>query len=67
MQDDTYPVVKEDDTCPNWECTGGEILAPMRECWYCKYSDFRKDINEHRTHSVCRFPLNCSDGQEKER
>jgi hypothetical protein len=60
MQDDIYLVVREDDTCPHWECTGGESLAPMRECWYCKYSDFRKDISKHRTHSVCRCSINRS-------
>lgn len=67
MPADTYPVVREDDTCPHWECTGGESLAPMRECWYCKYSDFRKDISEHRIRSVCRCPVNRSDEEEKER
>jgi hypothetical protein len=65
---DTYPVVREDDTCLYWEYTGGESLALMRECWYCKYSDFRKDISEHRTRSVFRCPANQSDEeQEKSR
>ncbi len=67
MPDDTYPVVREDETCPHGECAGGEGLAPMRECWYCKYSDFRKDISEHRTSSVCRCPMNRSDGEEERR
>ena len=67
MPDDTYPVVREDDTCPHWECTGGESLAPMRECWYCKYSDFRKDTRVHRTSSVCRCPVNQSDQEKKVR
>jgi len=56
VPDAPYPEVREDDTCPHWECTGGETLVPMRECWYCKYSDFRKDISEHRARSVCRCP-----------
>jgi len=60
MTNDTYPVVRENDTCPHWEYIGGESLAPMRECWYCKYSDFRKDVNKHLTRSVCRCPLNRS-------
>ena len=66
ITDDTYPVVREDDTCPHWEYAGGESLAPMRECWYCKFSDFRKNISEHRTHSVCRCPVNRNE-EEKER
>ncbi len=66
MKYDTCPVVREEDTCPHWECTESESLAPMRECWYCKYSDFRKDISEHRTQSVCRCPINPGDGDEKE-
>jgi len=56
--DGTYPVVREDDTCPHWECYGDESLTPMRECWYCKHSDFRKDIIEHKLSSVCRYPIN---------
>ncbi len=66
MPDDAYPLVRENDTCPHWECTAGESLAPMRECWYCKYSDFRKDISEHRTSSVCRRPIKQDDEEEKE-
>jgi hypothetical protein len=61
MSKDSYPVVREDDTCPHWTFTGGDSLAPMRECWYCKYSDFRKDISEHRAQSVCRRPTKSSD------
>ncbi len=67
MTADTYPVVREDDTCPHWECTGGESLAPMRECWHCKYSDFRKDMSEHRTHSVCHYLMNRSDEEEEKK
>jgi len=67
MPDDNCPVVREDDTCPHWERTGGGTLAPMRECWYCKYSDFRKDISEHRTHSVCRCSENRSDKEENDK
>ena len=60
----TYRVVREDDTCHKWECIEGELLAYMHECWYCKYSDFRKDISKHRTLSVCRCPLNPSAEEE---
>ena len=52
------PVVAEDDSCPYWESAGGTNLAPMHECWYCKYSDFRVETKVHRTHSVCHCPEN---------
>jgi len=55
MQDDTYPVVKEDDTCPYWEYTGGESLAPMRECWYCKYEDFGIFTQHPTKNGVCKY------------
>lgn len=61
----SYKKVKEDDTCQHWECVAGNVLAPMHECWYCKYSDFRKDISNHLAHSVCYCPANISLGKEK--
>lgn len=60
----SFPVVKEDDTCPFWEPAGDASLIPMRECWYCKYSDFRKHVGEHRTQSVCRSPENRINGEK---
>ena len=54
----SFPIVKEDDTCPFWESAGDASLLPMRECWYCKFSDFRKLFGEHRTYSECRCPEN---------
>ena len=56
-----YRVVKENDTCTHWKCRGDESLSPMRECWYCMFSDFRKDLSEHLTHSVCRWQINQSE------
>ena len=67
IPDGAYPVVRENDTCPHWKNAGNESLSPMRECWYCKYSDFRKDLNEHRTFSVCRCPINRCNMEEKEK
>ena len=26
----------------------------MRECWYCKYADFRKSTKVHICSSICR-------------
>jgi hypothetical protein len=56
MPDNTNPVVGENDSCPHWECGKGEGLTPMKECWYCKYLEFRKETDTHRTHSICRCP-----------
>ena len=67
MPNDTYLVVKETDTCPHWESAGNESLSPMRECWYCKYSNFRKDFNKHRTLSVCQYSINQCNMEEKEK
>ncbi len=58
LLDSNFPVVKEDDTCPYWESVRDTNLIPMRECWYCKFSDFRKETKEHLTYSVCRCPKN---------
>jgi hypothetical protein len=57
MSISTFPLVKEDDKCPLWECTGDESITPMQECWYCIYSDFRKESSEHQTLSLCHYPL----------
>ena len=65
IPDDAYPVVRENDTCPHWEYTGDKNLSPMRECWYCKFSDFRKDLSKHLTNSVCRCQINQSDMKNK--
>jgi hypothetical protein len=65
VPEDTCPVVKENYSCQHWECAADNSLTPMRECWYCKYSDFRKDISEHRTDSVCHCPANQSNEEEK--
>lgn len=62
-----YPVVKEDDTCLHWESAGTESLTPMRECWYCKFSDFRTDIDEHRAFSTCHYSVKGHDKEGKGR
>ncbi len=58
LSDENFPVVMENDTCPHWEAVGYTSLTPMRECWYCKFSDFRKETHEHMIYSVCRCPKN---------
>jgi len=55
---DVFLVVRENHSCPHWQPDGDASLIPMHECWYCRFSDFRKDTEEHQTHSVCRCPKN---------
>ena len=55
---ESYPIVKESFSCPNWECSSAVSITPMHECWYCKFSDFRNDFAEHQNTSVCRNPKN---------
>ncbi len=50
-------LVRPEDVCPLWE-EGNDCLVPMRECWFCKYSDFRKNTSVMMKQSVCRHPLN---------
>lgn len=65
MPDSACPVVHENDTCPHWECRGDENITPMHECWYCKHSDFRKDLMERKTSSICHRSRNQSNGEEE--
>ena len=61
-----FLVVMENDTCPHWEPAGDTNLIPMRECWYCKFSDFRNETKEHRTYSICRRPKTINSINSKE-
>jgi len=65
MSNDANHVVRENDICQHWECIGEEVLAPMHECWYCKHSDFRKDIRRQLESSVCHCPLNQMEGEKE--
>ncbi|WNX84848.1 hypothetical protein RWV98_00835 [Agathobaculum sp. NTUH-O15-33] len=53
VTDEGYPIVTEDYGCPHWVGSGGP-LANVRECWYCKYADFRKSTELHMRSSICR-------------
>lgn len=57
VTDEGFPIVTEDYTCPRWEGSGGG-LAAVRECWYCRYADFRKRTDVNLAQSVCRCPEN---------
>ncbi|MEM1485512.1 hypothetical protein V6615_11625 [Oscillospiraceae bacterium PP1C4] len=52
---DGYPIVTGEYSCPYWEAgTGGTF--EMQECWYCKFSDFRKFLQITLDKSVCHCP-----------
>ena len=51
-------IVSEGDTCPHWERGEPAAVITMRECWFCKWSDFREDLTTHKKESFCRNPLN---------
>ena len=57
VTDEGCPIVTEDYSCPCW--TGsGRGLSAVRECWYCKYADFRKRTDVTLSVSICRCPVN---------
>lgn len=57
VTDEGYPIVTEDYSCPRW-AGSGRGLSNVRECWYCKYADFRKSTELHMHSSICRCPEN---------
>ena len=53
ITDDGYPIVTGEYACPYWQA-GTEGLCSMRECWYCKFADFRKTSHMTLQKSICR-------------
>lgn len=43
---------------PFWERGDPAAVITMRECWFCKWSDFREDLTTHKSESFCRNPAN---------
>lgn len=62
ITDEGYPIVTEDHSCPHWVASG-RGLSTVRECWYCKYADFRKSTSVHMSSSICRCMENRVDTQ----
>lgn len=54
---DGCPIVTAGHICPNWKRQPGALLS-RRECWYCAWSDFRKDTADNLTRSICHCPEN---------
>ena len=51
--DDGHLIVTEDHSCPHFTGTSRK-MSGVRECWYCKYADFRKSTKVHIRSSICR-------------
>ena len=49
-------LVRENEICPLWETCEESALAPLRECWFCRWSDFRTDTDTYRSVGVCHNP-----------
>lgn len=53
-------IVKENHCCEHFEPDIG-VLVPMKECWCCKWSNFRADVRNgsgNETYSVCNYAGN---------
>ncbi len=52
---DGFIIVKETYSCHHFEPVPGQLLS-MKECWYCKWADFHKEVNNGKNElSVCRY------------
>jgi hypothetical protein len=49
-------IVKENYCCEHWE-PNDDVLVQMRECWCCKWSNFRTDNKNSSSecYSVCNY------------
>lgn len=50
---DNFFLIKDCYCCEHFE-PQKNILVPMKECWYCKWSDFRKDVSAPKE-SICHY------------
>ena len=55
-------IVKENHCCEHWEPDYG-VLVPMKECWCCKWSNFRNEIKNSSSEcfSVCNYVGNAKE------
>lgn len=55
-------IVKENHYCEHWEPDDG-ALVPMKECWCCKWSNFRNEIKNSSSEcfSVCNYVGNAKE------
>lgn len=53
VTEDGYPIVLPDYICPYFE-PDEDITCSLKECWYCRFADFRKSNDIMLENSVCR-------------
>lgn len=57
ITDEGMPIVLPQHCCEHW--AAGKIpMLGIRECWYCRWADFRKTVDVTLAQSVCRCPKN---------
>lgn len=58
--------VRENGTCAHWEADGLPGMAILRECWFCRWANFRTDPDVYRHTGICRDPERKEIGEEEE-
>ncbi len=52
---DGFLIVSETYSCEHFEPVPGRLFC-MKECWYCKWSDFHKNLKSgNNDSSICRY------------
>ncbi len=51
-------LVSASERCELFEESQIDALAPIRECWFCKWSDFRRSTRGFLQESPCHHPKN---------
>ena len=54
---DWHPIILPDYVCPYFEADA-DSTCDVKECWYCRYADFRKSNEIMLENSICRHVLN---------
>lgn len=57
LTNDGYPIILPEHCCGYFE-PDANCSCNLRECWYCRYADFRKSNDITLENSVCRNPRN---------
>lgn len=45
--------IKENDVCSFWEPDDEPAIAVIKECWFCKWSDFRVNVDKYKSVGYC--------------
>lgn len=57
ITNDGYPIVLPNYVCPYFE-EDEHMTYNVKECWYCRFADFRKSNEIMLENSVCRHERN---------